>query len=137
MSSAAWPPTRVPDHGGHARSSLSAMRGYSRRGVPGGEPGLVVCPAKSGKYLDLLWQAPSLRLVKRRELLSQMAGLARSYGIEFDKDHPVHGGTHDKHFVVAHAVEVPRHAEIAEYTARGILRTFGQLCAQAATEERA
>lgn len=87
----------------------------------------MVCPAKSGKYLDLLWQAPSLRLV----------GLARSYGIEFDKDHPVHGGRHDKYFVGAHAVEVPRHAEIAEYTARGILRTFGQLCAQAATEERA
>lgn len=74
--------------------------------------------------------------MKRRELLSQMAGLARSYGIEFDKDHPVHGGRHDKYFVGAHAVEVPRHAEIVEYTARGILRTFEQLCAQAATEER-
>ncbi len=74
--------------------------------------------------------------MKRRELLNEMARIAKSHGIEFDKDHPVHGGRHDKFFVGGYPVEVPRHTEIAEYTARGILRTFGQLCAQASKEER-
>ena len=65
-----------------------------------------------------------------------MARIARSYGIAFDKGHPVHGGNHDKFFVGGRPVEVPRHNEIVEYTARGILRTFEQMCAQAAKEER-
>jgi hypothetical protein len=47
----------------------------------------------------------------------------------------VHGGRHDKFFVGGHSVEVPRHTEIVEYTARGILRTFEQLCAEASKEE--
>lgn len=71
----------------------------------------------------------------RRELLIQMTRIAKHYGIEFDKDHPVHGGRHDKFFVGGHSVEVPRHTEIVEYTARGILRTSGQLCAEASKEE--
>jgi hypothetical protein len=65
-----------------------------------------------------------------------MSRIARSHGIEFDKDHPVHGGNHDKFLVAGRPVMVPRHAEIAEYTARGILRTFEQLCADAGKEER-
>jgi hypothetical protein len=65
-----------------------------------------------------------------------MARIAKSYGIEFDKDHPVHGGRHDKFSVAGHSVVVPRHTEIVEYTARGILRTFEQLCAEASKEER-
>ena len=64
-----------------------------------------------------------------------MTRIAKSYGIEFDKDHPLHGGRHDKFSVGRHCVEVPRHTEIAEYTARGILRTFEQLCAEAGKEE--
>jgi hypothetical protein len=74
--------------------------------------------------------------VRRRELLNQMARIARSYGIECDKDHPVHGGRHDKFLIGGYSVEVPRHNEIVEYTARGILRTFRQICAEAGTEER-
>jgi mRNA interferase HicA len=73
--------------------------------------------------------------MKRRELLIQMTRIAKHYGIEFDKDHPVHGGRHDKFLVGGHSVEVPRHTEIVEYTARGILRTFEQLCAEASKEE--
>ncbi len=65
-----------------------------------------------------------------------MARIARNHGIAFDKDHPVHGGSHDKFFVGGRPVEVPRHSEIVEYTARGILRTFEQMCADAAREER-
>ena len=74
--------------------------------------------------------------MKRRELLTQMAKVARSYGVGFDREHPVHGGRHDKFFVGGLPVEVPRHSEIAEFTARGILRTFERLCAEAAREER-
>jgi hypothetical protein len=48
----------------------------------------------------------------------------------------VHGGRHDKFFVGGSSVDVPRHNEIVEYTARGILRTFRQICAEAGTEER-
>jgi hypothetical protein len=74
--------------------------------------------------------------MKRRELLDRMGQIARVYGITFDKYHPVHGGNHDKYFVGSLSVEVPRHSEIVEYTARGILRTFEKMCAQARMEER-
>jgi hypothetical protein len=65
-----------------------------------------------------------------------MARVARSYGVAFDRDHPVHGGKHDKFFVGGRPVEVPRHSEIAAFTARGILRTFERLCMEAAKEEQ-
>ncbi len=48
----------------------------------------------------------------------------------------MHGGRHDKFFVGGRPIEVPRHGEIAEFTARGILRTFERLCAEAAKEDR-
>jgi hypothetical protein len=73
--------------------------------------------------------------VRRRELLAQMSRIARRHGIASDKDHPVHGGSHDKFFVGGRPVEVPRHSEIVEYTARGILRVFERMCADAAEEE--
>jgi hypothetical protein len=73
--------------------------------------------------------------MKRRQLLSQMAATAARYGIAFDKDHPVHGGSHDKFVIGSYSVEVPRHKEIAEYTARGILRTFEKLCLLASGED--
>ena len=63
-----------------------------------------------------------------------MARIARSHGIDFDKDRPVHGGNHDKFFVGKHSVEVPRHNEIVEFTARGILRTFERICEAEAEE---
>jgi hypothetical protein len=65
-----------------------------------------------------------------------MAKVALVYGVVFDKDHPVHGGNHDKYFVGGYSVEVPRHSEIAEYTARGTLTTFEQMCAEFGTRER-
>ena len=74
--------------------------------------------------------------MRRRELLSQMARIAKRYGIAFNKDHPIHGGNHDKFYVGGRSVEVPRHNDIVEFTARGILRTFEQMCADAKREER-
>lgn len=65
-----------------------------------------------------------------------MAKIANSYGVDFDKDHPVHGGRHDKSIVGGHPVVVPRHSEIVEFTARGILKTFERLCAEAVKEDR-
>ena len=64
-----------------------------------------------------------------------MARIAASYGVDFDKNNPVHGGNHDKFSVGGQSVEVPRHNEVAEYTARGILRTFDRICARATREE--
>ena len=61
-----------------------------------------------------------LGVSRSRGVLSQMAKVARSYGVDFDKDHPVHGGRHDKFFIGGRPVEVPRHNEIVEFTARGI-----------------
>lgn len=74
--------------------------------------------------------------MKRRELLAQMTRIAQSHGVAFDKDHPVHGGSHDKFFVGGRPVIVPRHSEIVEYTARGILKTFERMCAEQSGEER-
>ncbi|HUZ52677.1 MAG TPA: hypothetical protein VMU94_09115 [Streptosporangiaceae bacterium] len=74
--------------------------------------------------------------MKRRELLAQMARIAKDHGIAFDQDHPVHGGNHDKFFVGSRPVVVPRHNEIVEYTARGILRTFERMCAEQGEGER-
>jgi hypothetical protein len=64
-----------------------------------------------------------------------MAMIAGSHGLPFDKNHPVHGGNHDKYFIGKYCVEVPRHSDIAEYTARGILKTFGEICARSSTED--
>ena len=66
--------------------------------------------------------------MKRRQLLRQLAEIASSYGVEFDKDRPAHGGAHDKFAVGRYSVEVPRHRELNEYTARSILRTFENIC---------
>jgi hypothetical protein len=65
-----------------------------------------------------------------------MSDVAKIYGVEFDKDKPVHGGSHDKYLVGNYSVEVPRHSEISEYTARGVLRTFEQICLLACKEDR-
>ena len=48
-----------------------------------------------------------------------MARIAKRYGIGFDKDHPIHGGNHDKFYVGGHSVEVPRHNDIVEYPPAG------------------
>lgn len=60
-----------------------------------------------------------------------MARLARRYGFEFSRKPDVHGGGHDKWYVRGDAVIVPRHVEINELTARGILKEWEALLAEA------
>lgn len=69
--------------------------------------------------------------MKRNELLSRMARLAKRYGFEFSKTPDVHGGSHDKWYVRGDAVIVPRHAEVNELTAKGILKEWDTLLAEA------
>lgn len=70
-------------------------------------------------------------LVKRNDLLNRMARLARHYGFEFSKTPDVHGGGHDKWYIRGDAVIVPRHTEINELTAKGILKEWDALLAEA------
>lgn len=44
--------------------------------------------------------------------------VARSYGVAFDKDHPVHGGRHDKFFVGGRPVELVRPPQALSRTAQ-------------------
>ncbi|MEV4249130.1 hypothetical protein AB0J63_37655 [Streptosporangium canum] len=60
-----------------------------------------------------------------------MARLAKRYGFEFSKSPDVHGGSHDKWYVHGDAVVVPRHAEVNELTAKGILKEWDALLAEA------
>ncbi|MET8337591.1 hypothetical protein ABZV14_28840 [Streptosporangium canum] len=69
--------------------------------------------------------------MKRNDLLGRMARLAKQYGFEFSKTPDVHGGGHDKWYVRGGAVIVPRHAEVNELTARGILKEWDALLAEA------
>ncbi|MFF3441698.1 hypothetical protein [Streptosporangium sp. NPDC002721] len=69
--------------------------------------------------------------MKRNDLLGRMARLARRYGFEFSKSPDVHGGGHDKWYVRGDAVIVPRHTEVNELTAKGILKEWEALLAQA------
>lgn len=60
-----------------------------------------------------------------------MARLAKRYGFEFSKIPDVHGGSHDKWYVRGDAVIVPRHVEVNELTAKGILEEWDALLAEA------
>jgi hypothetical protein len=51
--------------------------------------------------------------------MKRLAGLARTHGVELTT---IEGGSHTKVTVGSVQTTVPRHAEINELTARGILR---------------
>ena len=57
--------------------------------------------------------------MKRRDLMKRLTQLARAYEVELTT---VEGGSHTKVSVGSVQTTVPRHAEINELTARGILR---------------
>jgi mRNA interferase HicA len=57
--------------------------------------------------------------VKRAELLKQLRRLAKDRGVKFEV---TEGGSHSKVWLGERFVIVPRHREINELTAKGILR---------------
>jgi len=58
-------------------------------------------------------------MVKRTELLKRLRQIAKERGVTFD---PTEGGSHTKVRLGDSFVTVPRHNEINELTANGILR---------------
>jgi hypothetical protein len=59
--------------------------------------------------------------VKQRELLDRLRGIAMDKGATLELVR--HGGNHDHYEIRGTRLLVPRHREIPEYTARGIIRT--------------
>jgi hypothetical protein len=57
--------------------------------------------------------------VKRTELLRQLRKIAREKGLVFEMKE---GGVHSKVWIGDRFVTVPRHSEVNELTAKGILR---------------
>jgi hypothetical protein len=70
--------------------------------------------------------------MKKRDLERRMSRLAKEYGIEITTKH---GGNHDKWYINSDAVPIPRHNEIKENTAKGILRTWEEMLAEAKEQE--
>jgi hypothetical protein len=70
--------------------------------------------------------------MKKRDLARRMSRLAREYGLEITIKH---GGNHDKWYVGGDAVPIPHHSEIKENTAKGILRTWEEMVAEAKEQE--
>jgi hypothetical protein len=64
-----------------------------------------------------------------------MTRIAQEHGIAFDKDHPAHGGSHDKFFVAGQPVIVPRHNEIVESPHGGSSRPSSR-CAPSTASRR-
>jgi division protein CdvB (Snf7/Vps24/ESCRT-III family) len=57
--------------------------------------------------------------MKRKDLMKRLRKMASEQGVELTEKE---GGLHTKVFLGEHFVVVPRHTEINEYTAKGILR---------------
>ncbi|AWS40944.1 hypothetical protein [Streptosporangium sp. 'caverna'] len=70
--------------------------------------------------------------MKKRHLERRMSRLAKKYGLEITIKH---GGNHDEWYVGGDAVPIPRHSEIKENTAKGILRTWEEMVAEAKEQE--
>jgi hypothetical protein len=70
--------------------------------------------------------------MKKRDLERRMSRLAKDYDIEITTKH---GGNHDKWYIGSDAVPIPRHNEIKENTAKGILRTWEEMLAEAKEQE--
>ncbi|MCW2876159.1 MAG: YcfA-like protein [Sphaerisporangium sp.] len=64
-----------------------------------------------------------------------MARLAKKFGFDFSKTPDAHGASHDKWYVGGEPVIVPRHNEINELTAKGILRSWEEMLEEAARSE--
>lgn len=58
--------------------------------------------------------------MKKRDLLKRLGALAREAGVEFTLVR--HGGSHDLYALGGRSITIPRHKELNELLARGILR---------------
>lgn len=67
-------------------------------------------------------------LVKKRDLIKNLGSLAREAGVEFTFVR--HGGSHDLFSLDGCPITIPRHTELNELLARGILREAERYLAQ-------
>ena len=58
--------------------------------------------------------------MKKRDLLKRLGALAQEAGVEFTLVR--HGGSHDLYALGGRSITIPRHMELNELLARGILR---------------
>ena len=59
-------------------------------------------------------------LIKKRDLVRQLAAQARNAGVDFTLVR--HGGSHEVYSLGGCPITIPRHKELNELLARGILR---------------
>lgn len=70
--------------------------------------------------------------MKKRDLERRMAKLAKEYAVEVTVKQ---GGNHEKWFAGSEAMPIPRHNEVKENTARGILRLWESILAEVAKRQ--
>lgn len=58
-------------------------------------------------------------MMKRRDLEKKVRRIAKDHGVEVSEGE---GGEHSKWTIGRNHISIPRHSEIAEFTARGIIR---------------
>jgi hypothetical protein len=70
--------------------------------------------------------------MRKRDLERRMRKLAKEYGVAA---YSTEGGSHTKWHAGSEAMPVPRHSEVNERTARGILENWEIILAEAAKEQ--
>jgi hypothetical protein len=71
-------------------------------------------------------------MMRKRDLERQMRKLAKEYGVAVRSSE---GGSHTKWYAGSEAMPVPRHSEVNERTAKGILASWESILAEVAKEE--
>jgi hypothetical protein len=70
--------------------------------------------------------------MRKRDLERRMRKLAQEYGVPV---HSAEGGSHTKWHAGSEAMPVPRHAEVNERTAKGILENWESILVEVAKEQ--
>ncbi|MEV4470633.1 hypothetical protein [Nonomuraea sp. NPDC049504] len=71
-------------------------------------------------------------MMRKRDLERRMRRLAREYGVSVRS---TEGGSHTKWHAGSEAMPVPRHSEVNERTAKGILENWEVILAEVAKEQ--
>ncbi|MEU6738941.1 hypothetical protein [Streptosporangium sandarakinum] len=71
-------------------------------------------------------------MMKKRDLERRMRRLAKEYGVAV---HSSEGGGHTKWHAGSEAMPVPRHTEVNERTAKGILENWESILVEVAKEQ--